>query len=1204
MRRHRHREFRKNHPVIYQLTQELYEFRETHPSAGTWPQSPLGTPSKLESPITLDYFRIRSNPNPNPWLITAPPVTPTRCTNTSSHLTQPISAPNPSLEESSPGRTYQLDYENGYFSSTESSPESAKSAVQSPSTPKLSLEESSPGRTYQLDYENGYFSSTESSPQSVRSGVQSPLTTGLPIAGSQAETSSPARTTGIDHHTHASRIDNSPTSQLDTVLSPIVDNNSEQSADRSPGRTFTVPYTPSNEDSYEEISTSSIPQRQTTITFPQNPDFSNKPIHSRVLFHKNLEPVMIGKTPADVDPDAMSYIMDDALSPTRNHESKPEDDPNAPGYSEEEIRYDIVWAPTEVADDVAEENARYAAMSVPVAINESGILRGSRAARQAVLQDLARTPADPKTPPPIAHGMPRPYLAPTVSSPDETSPLTAPTTAAVAATNPSAAETETIFATTTPSAAAASPPVAVANTPPLAANSPVTTVDVPATITASPAEAATPSLSAAETPTPISASTIRTTISRSDEAHFYAAVDRAETAVGHRARAIARQRAHLESSLRRFEIRRARNPVYDRVLRADQERQRAHEEAADYERPWESIPETARRLLLFFREHTNKIFSYTPEQLAEYKSLRAADNAARFPELIQETEVEDHALTPEPTAQNNAENAEMDSMDAANLQLNADLQFYSNNPGTASATSSEEDHDSSSASSDEDHDQNDDITQHRSTVADSSSSGGPGSISQQSEVRTDPDLATIVAPSRSSGQVDPSISDTDIAMSDSQPSAHAPEYNSQIDLGLTTIVASSGGSGQENSSISRNDTAPSSSQSSANLPQHNPRTDPGLPIIAAPSRSSGQEDLLISESSVEHTNIQDNQNPSRVEAANGWDLGDTTPSRISSVSKTTRDNAVAPPSTPAALTEPMQDMTLGDVSARRRLARKSASELRKRKIAEDAARKKAEEKAKEEEERRKAGMLRKPLGPVISPLLEEWDRKVDHVMGPNGLKTKIDTGGNITLTRTDLDRVLPGPNASAWLNDDIINAYLNSIVEAGQKDRRQRRSEAPKVAALSTFWYSKIVKDGPESTARWTRRAGINGAKLLGVERLFIPINLGNAHWTLCVVSPTSKSIDYYDSLGGSGRTVINNILKWLTVELPDEDFAAWRTDEHSQPAQSNMSDCGVFTITTSLMIMRGIDPTAYTADLIPIQRRRIVGEFLNGGLFDVSYFF
>ena len=237
-------------------------------------------------------------------------------------------------------------------------------------------------------------------------------------------------------------------------------------------------------------------------------------------------------------------------------------------------------------------------------------------------------------------------------------------------------------------------------------------------------------------------------------------------------------------------------------------------------------------------------------------------------------------------------------------------------------------------------------------------------------------------------------------------------------------------------------------------------------------------------------------------------------------------------------------------------------------------------------------------------MTDEWERRVDHVMSLSGVRTKIECEGNITLTRTDLERVLPRPGQSAWLNDDVINAYLSSVVTAGQKERHQRRNHAPKVSTLSSFWYPKIIKDGPESTARWTRRAGINGTKLLEVERLFIPINLGNMHWTLCVVSPTAKRIDYYDSLGGSGTTVINNILEWLEYELPNQNVRSWQSSQNSQPHQTNGSDCGVFVLTTSLMIMRGVDPLAYNASFIPLQRRRIVGEFLNGGLFESCYSF
>ena len=384
---------------------------------------------------------------------------------------------------------------------------------------------------------------------------------------------------------------------------------------------------------------------------------------------------------------------------------------------------------------------------------------------------------------------------------------------------------------------------------------------------------------------------------------------------------------------------------------------------------------------------------------------------------------------------------------------------------------------------------------------------------------------------------------------------------------------------------------------------------------------------------------QDNSHVHRVDAAvsNGWDqsmiksvpsnLQDAVPisSRVDVAIPNCRDHKESETprklrssrsrSLSATLSIPMEDLNLGNASARRKSGRtsiaKEKAQAKQRRRAESDARKKAElarqqaeQATKEEEERRKAGVLRTPREDVISPMSEEWERRVAHTMGPGGVRTKIECEGNITLTRADLDRVLPQPGQSAWLNDDIINAYLNSVVTAGQKERHQRRNHAPKLSTLSSFWYPKIVKDGPESIARWTRKAGINGTKLLAVERLFIPINMNNMHWTLCVVSPTAKRIDYFDSLGGSGDAVIQNIMEWIGMELPHENLRQWRTSQHSEPHQTNGSDCGVFVLTTSLMIMRGIDPLAYKAKHIPIQRRRIVGEFLNGGLFESFYSF
>ena len=53
-------------------------------------------------------------------------------------------------------------------------------------------------------------------------------------------------------------------------------------------------------------------------------------------------------------------------------------------------------------------------------------------------------------------------------------------------------------------------------------------------------------------------------------------------------------------------------------------------------------------------------------------------------------------------------------------------------------------------------------------------------------------------------------------------------------------------------------------------------------------------------------------------------------------------------------------------------------------------------------------------------------------------------------------------------------------------------------------------------------------------------------------------------------------------------------------PQQMNSDDCGVFTITTARQVMLGkmdSQKDRYTADLIPIQRKRVVAELIDGGL-------
>ena len=275
-----------------------------------------------------------------------------------------------------------------------------------------------------------------------------------------------------------------------------------------------------------------------------------------------------------------------------------------------------------------------------------------------------------------------------------------------------------------------------------------------------------------------------------------------------------------------------------------------------------------------------------------------------------------------------------------------------------------------------------------------------------------------------------------------------------------------------------------------------------------------------------------------------------------------------------------------------------------RKKAEDEARKKIED----DENCKKSGRRRLPTESVLEPLTAEWETKLRDILGKRANEVVARTSAGNELDRRDIGKVLPQPGTtddpSGWLNDNVINGYLDSVVDYGLNARGHKRGETPKLHAFNSAFYKNINERGVESVKRWSRRPKISGKDLLKVEHVFIPVNVGGAHWTLLVVSPVWKRIEYFDSLHGSSVAAIRNAKAWIKMELGD----AWNENEWEVvedpalagrgkgPRQTNGSDCGVFTITTAKMISLGVDPMAITAGDMPLQRRRLVLELVNGG--------
>ncbi|XP_076468397.1 sentrin-specific protease 1-like isoform X3 [Babylonia areolata] len=219
----------------------------------------------------------------------------------------------------------------------------------------------------------------------------------------------------------------------------------------------------------------------------------------------------------------------------------------------------------------------------------------------------------------------------------------------------------------------------------------------------------------------------------------------------------------------------------------------------------------------------------------------------------------------------------------------------------------------------------------------------------------------------------------------------------------------------------------------------------------------------------------------------------------------------------------------------------------------------------------------------LPELTDQMQREIAAALGGGPQTQVLSEGFRLQLTRADF-ATLQGLN---WLNDEVINFYMNMLMERGERDA------SCKTYAFNTFFYPKLLAGGHAAVKRWTRRVD-----LFSHTYLVIPVHLG-VHWCLCMVFVKEKCIRYYDSMGGNNNQCLNAIRQYLhdeslqkrNVEL---DLSEWSTETVKDiPQQMNGSDCGMFSCMYAESLTRGAKIT-FTQKDMPYFRRRMVYELLK----------
>ncbi|XP_029974540.1 sentrin-specific protease 1 [Salarias fasciatus] len=223
--------------------------------------------------------------------------------------------------------------------------------------------------------------------------------------------------------------------------------------------------------------------------------------------------------------------------------------------------------------------------------------------------------------------------------------------------------------------------------------------------------------------------------------------------------------------------------------------------------------------------------------------------------------------------------------------------------------------------------------------------------------------------------------------------------------------------------------------------------------------------------------------------------------------------------------------------------------------------------------------------PEFPTLTQEMELEVNKVLRGGNPHEVLSEGFGLSLTRKDL-QTLSNLN---WLNDEVINFYMNLLVE------RSKEPELPSVNTFNTFFYPKLRSSGYSAVRRWTKKMDI-----FAKDILLIPVHLG-VHWCLAVVDFRKKAIMYFDSMGNNNDEACNVLLDYLEKESKDKkgkdlDTSDWTLHSKTRseiPQQMNGSDCGMFTCKYADYITRDKQIT-FTQKNMPYFRKRMVWELVN----------
>ncbi|XP_020805402.1 uncharacterized protein LOC110181838 [Drosophila serrata] len=228
--------------------------------------------------------------------------------------------------------------------------------------------------------------------------------------------------------------------------------------------------------------------------------------------------------------------------------------------------------------------------------------------------------------------------------------------------------------------------------------------------------------------------------------------------------------------------------------------------------------------------------------------------------------------------------------------------------------------------------------------------------------------------------------------------------------------------------------------------------------------------------------------------------------------------------------------------------------------------------------------------PKFIPFTDEHMTQFNNLINGNPHQV-VSSKFNLQITRNDIRTLL----GSSWLNDEVINFYMNLLTERSEK----RSGELPSVYAMNTFFVPRLLQNGHAGVKRWTRKVDLFSKDIIPV-----PVHCNGVHWCMAIIHMRNKTIRYYDSMGKPNQDVLDALESYLQQESLDKRKQPFDTSDFkiesvpNVPQQTNGSDCGVFSCMFAEYISRDA-PITFSQENMDYFRKKMILEISDGKLWN-----